>query len=217
MRNEKSSCSNSAVVSVSSVLKTCSTVLVSGRTELVLDTSDLSYRSLVRTSAPPPKTSSKSEGLRLGSGRRRRLSKTSSESVSTASTKHDLRKQFSGISNELLRNSVLVRWVSTSLSNGIVSRSRWRDTRRTPRTLPHSNELVITITVFIQDKTLNMWSSTTRRPHENGLHWPTKRSSRTIRRTTRHNSCEPSKVSYRRWGGIARRFVGNSRRHRCRS
>ena len=53
-RNERSSCSNSAVVSVSSVLKACSTVLFSGRTELVLDTSYLSYPSFVRTSAPPP-------------------------------------------------------------------------------------------------------------------------------------------------------------------
>ncbi|WP_436932136.1 hypothetical protein, partial [Halosimplex halobium] len=40
--------------SVSSVLKTCSTVALSGRTELVVDTSDSSYRFLVRTSAPPP-------------------------------------------------------------------------------------------------------------------------------------------------------------------
>jgi hypothetical protein len=42
---------------VSSVLKTCSTVALSGRTELVVDTSDSSYRFLVRTSAPPPKNS----------------------------------------------------------------------------------------------------------------------------------------------------------------
>ncbi|QCP89611.1 hypothetical protein E6P14_01405 (plasmid) [Haloarcula marismortui ATCC 43049] len=39
---------------MSSVLKTCSTVALSGRTEQVVDTSDLSYRFLVRTSAPPP-------------------------------------------------------------------------------------------------------------------------------------------------------------------
>ena len=41
----------------SSVLKTCSTVALSGRTDLVLDTSNLSYRFLVRTSAPPPRYS----------------------------------------------------------------------------------------------------------------------------------------------------------------
>jgi hypothetical protein len=44
---------NSALVSVSSVLKTSSTVSLLGRTELVLDTSGSSYRFLVRTSAPP--------------------------------------------------------------------------------------------------------------------------------------------------------------------
>ena len=54
MRNERSRCSNSAAVSVSSILKTCSTVSLLGRTDLLLDTSISSYHSLVKTSAPPP-------------------------------------------------------------------------------------------------------------------------------------------------------------------